>query len=95
MTEPHEELPIKIGTEGASAAPPKTVLEVFRKCVEEHGENTALKFQKVSEVNEGTFVWNIPVTFRDNVNISYEEYFRGNRGGGRLLFIGTLHDILM
>lgn len=63
VTEPHEELPIKIGTEGASAAPPKTVFDVFKKCVEEHGEKTALKFQKVSEVNEGTFVGNVPGIF--------------------------------
>lgn len=71
-TEPHEEIPIKIGTEGASAAPPKTVFNVFKKCVEEHGENTALKFQKVSEVKWGIFAWNItvilPETFHTRFN---------------------------
>ena len=50
MTEPHGELPVKIGAEGASAMPPKTVFGVFRKCVEEHGERPALKFQDVPEV---------------------------------------------
>ncbi|CAB1117569.1 unnamed protein product [Ectocarpus sp. CCAP 1310/34] len=47
-TEPHADLPIKMGTSGAAAKPPTTVFKVFQKAVENHGENVALKFKDTS-----------------------------------------------
>ncbi|CAM9497320.1 unnamed protein product, partial [Ectocarpus fasciculatus] len=44
-TEPHADLPIKMGTTGAAAKEPSTVFKVFQKAVENHGENPALKFK--------------------------------------------------
>lgn len=50
-TEPHADLPIKMGTTGAAAKAPSTVYKVFQKAVENHGENAALKFKDTSGVS--------------------------------------------
>jgi len=49
-TEPHAELPIKMGTSGAAAKPPTTVFKVFQRAVENHGDTPALKFKDTSQV---------------------------------------------
>lgn len=49
-TEPHAEIPIKMGTEGPSARPAKTVFKVFQRVVEDHGERPALRFKDLSQV---------------------------------------------
>lgn len=50
VTEPHDELPIKMGTEGVTAEKPLTVFEVFQRTVEEHGEKPALSYKDTSTV---------------------------------------------
>lgn len=49
-TDPREELPIKMGTEGAAAKQPLTVYDRFKKTVENHGDEPALRFQDLSMV---------------------------------------------
>lgn len=49
-TEPHADLPVKMGASGPAAKAPSTVFKVFRKTVEEHGEEPALKFKDTSAV---------------------------------------------
>lgn len=50
-----------MGSEGVSAVKPKTVFEVFRKTVEEHGQEPALKFKDVQEVMLSSFYSAAPV----------------------------------
>lgn len=49
-TEPHADLPIKMGTTGAAAKDPITVFKVFQRTVENYGETPALKFKDISGV---------------------------------------------
>lgn len=51
-TEPHAELPVKMGTEGVSAKAATTVFNVFRKAVEDHGERPAICFKDASQVQK-------------------------------------------
>ena len=46
-TDPHDELQVKMGTEGVSAKPATTVFKVFQKTVEQHGEEPALKLSLI------------------------------------------------
>lgn len=50
-TDPRDELPIKMGTEGISAYPPTTVMDVFKKTVEKHRDGPALRFKDLSSVS--------------------------------------------
>lgn len=50
-TEPHADLPVKMGTTGVAAKEPSTVFKVFQKTVENHGESPALKFKDASNVS--------------------------------------------
>ncbi|CAM9368805.1 unnamed protein product, partial [Sphacelaria rigidula] len=50
-TDPHDELPIKMGTSGPSAYAPMTVMERFKNTVEEHGDQPALRFKDLSSVS--------------------------------------------
>ncbi|CAM9320083.1 unnamed protein product, partial [Laminaria digitata] len=50
-TEPHAEIPIRMGVAGASARPAKTVFTVFQRAVEDHGERPALNFKDLSQVD--------------------------------------------
>lgn len=52
-TEPHADLPVKMGTTGAAAKEPSTVFKVFQKSVENYGESPALKFKDTSGVSWG------------------------------------------
>lgn len=49
-TEPHADLPVKMGKSGVAAMPATTVFKVFQKTVENHGEKPALKFKDLSAV---------------------------------------------
>ena len=44
------DIPITMGLEGISARPARTVFEVFRRAVEDHGERSALSFKDPSQV---------------------------------------------
>eukprot|EP00903_Cladosiphon_okamuranus_P010212 g9671.t1 len=47
-TEPHADLPVKMGASGPAAKKPTTVFKVFQKTVENHGEAPALQFKDTS-----------------------------------------------
>lgn len=50
-TEPHADLPVKMGSDGAAARPATTVFKVFQKAVEDYGEKPALKFKDTAGVS--------------------------------------------
>jgi hypothetical protein len=49
--EPTDRIDIQLGSSGAAALPPKTVIDVFRTTVEKHGDNAALCYKRPVNVN--------------------------------------------
>ncbi|CAM9434747.1 unnamed protein product [Discosporangium mesarthrocarpum] len=67
VTEPHDEIELKVGVEGITAEEPKTVMDHFRAAVEERGDMPALNFK---EVRPGESADDVPYT-----TLSWSQYY--------------------
>ena len=56
VTEPDAVLQPQVGQSGFAAVPPRTVIEVFRSCVEKHGDKKALFLRRAVNVRPTTFL---------------------------------------
>ena len=64
MTEPDAILQPQIGQSGFAAVPPRTVIEVFRSCVEKHGDKKALFLRRAVNVSQAEHGVDVCVTLR-------------------------------